>query len=143
MNLKILEEFTDAVFLGVDVESLPGEAEGSSLQTRVPVRKGHNFWSDRWISLKISLEFSDAVFHALDVESLLGEAKVSSLETNVPVRKGHKFRSDRWMTLKILEGFTDTTKRLMSSPKCRSVEVINNPARPGSNHREVNCINYK
>jgi len=36
----------------------------------------------------------------------------------------------------------DTTKRLMSSPKCRSVEVINNPARPGSNHREVNCINY-
>ena len=37
----------------------------------------------------------------------------------------------------------DTTKKLMSSPKCRSVEVINNPARPGSNHREVNCINYK
>jgi len=36
----------------------------------------------------------------------------------------------------------DTTKRLMSSPKCRSVEVINNPARPGSNHREVYCINY-
>jgi len=38
---------------------------------------------------------------------------------------------------------TGTTKRLMSSLKCRSVEVINNPARPGSNHREVNCINYK
>jgi len=38
---------------------------------------------------------------------------------------------------------TDTTKELMSSPKCRSVEVINNPARPGSNHREVNYINYK
>ncbi|KAJ6858775.1 hypothetical protein NC652_041158 [Populus alba x Populus x berolinensis] len=37
----------------------------------------------------------------------------------------------------------DTTKSLMSLPKCRSVEVINNPARPGSNHREVNCINYK
>jgi hypothetical protein len=37
----------------------------------------------------------------------------------------------------------DTTKRLMSSPKCKSVEVINNPARPGSNHKEVNCINYK
>jgi hypothetical protein len=31
----------------------------------------------------------------------------------------------------------------MSYPKCRSVEVINNPARPGSNHREVNYINYK
>jgi hypothetical protein len=37
----------------------------------------------------------------------------------------------------------DTTKELMSSPKCMSVEVINNSARPGSNHREVNCINYK
>jgi len=37
----------------------------------------------------------------------------------------------------------DTTKRFMSSSKCRSIEVINNPARPGSNHREVNYINYK
>jgi len=36
----------------------------------------------------------------------------------------------------------DTMKELMSSPKCRSVEVINNPARQGSNHREVNYINY-
>jgi len=36
---------------------------------------------------------------------------------------------------------TDTTKRLMSSPKCRSVKVINNSTRPGSNHREVNYIN--
>jgi hypothetical protein len=38
---------------------------------------------------------------------------------------------------------TDMTKELMSSPKCRSVEVINNPTRPGSNHKEINCINYK
>jgi hypothetical protein len=34
----------------------------------------------------------------------------------------------------------NTTKELMSSPKCKSVEVINNPARPGSNHKKVNCI---
>jgi hypothetical protein len=40
-------------------------------------------------------------------------------------------------------GAPDTTKRLMSSPKCRSVEVINNLARPGLNNMEVNCINYK
>jgi hypothetical protein len=26
----------------------------------------------------------------------------------------------------------------MSYPKCKSVEVINNPTRPGSNHMEVN-----
>jgi hypothetical protein len=37
---------------------------------------------------------------------------------------------------------SDTIKELMSYPKCRSVTVINNPARPGSNRREVNCINY-
>jgi len=37
----------------------------------------------------------------------------------------------------------DTTKRLMSSSKCRSVEVINNPARLEPNHIEVNYINYK
>ena len=29
----------------------------------------------------------------------------------------------------------------MSYPKCRSVKVINNPARLGSNHREVNDKN--
>jgi hypothetical protein len=46
------------------------------------------------------------------------------------------------VTLLLADRSVDTTKRLMSSPKCRSVEVINNPARPGSNHREVNCINY-
>ena len=34
---KIIEEFQDAVFLGVDVESQLGEAEVSSLQTRVQV----------------------------------------------------------------------------------------------------------
>jgi len=35
------------------------------------------------------------------------------------------------------------SKELMSYPKCRSVKVINNPTKPGSNHREVNYINYK
>jgi len=41
--LKILQEFPDAFFLGVDVESLLGDAEESSLTTKVPVRKSHNF----------------------------------------------------------------------------------------------------
>jgi len=39
--------------------------------------------------------------------------------------------------LQVLSHFAaDTIKRLISYPKCRSVEVINNPSRPGSNHRE-------
>jgi hypothetical protein len=73
------------------VESLVGEVEGSSLQTRVPVRKSNNFGSDCWISLKFSQEFPDTVFLEVDVESPLGEEEVSSLKTIVTVRKGHKF----------------------------------------------------
>jgi len=38
--LKFLQEFPDDVFLALDVESLLGEAEVSSLETRVPVPKG-------------------------------------------------------------------------------------------------------
>jgi len=35
--------FRKLFFFGVHVESLLGEAEVSSLETRVPVQKGHNF----------------------------------------------------------------------------------------------------
>jgi len=73
------------------VESLLGDAEVSSLETRVRVRKGHNFRSDRWISIKFLQEFPDAVFLEVDVESRLGDAEVSSLETSVQVRNGHNF----------------------------------------------------
>jgi len=62
ISLKFSKEFPEAVFLGVDVESQLGEEEVLSLQTRVPVRKGNNFGSDRLISLKISQEFLHAVF---------------------------------------------------------------------------------
>jgi len=73
------------------VESLLGESEVSSIETRVPVRKGHNFSSDHWIALKFLQEFPEAVFLVEDVEWLLGVSEVSSLETRVPVRKGHNF----------------------------------------------------
>ena len=43
MSLNFLQEFPDAVLLGVDVESPLGEEEVSELETIVPVRKGHNF----------------------------------------------------------------------------------------------------
>jgi hypothetical protein len=61
---------------------LLGAMEVSLLQTRVPVRKGHNLWYDRWISLKILEEFPDTVFLRVDVESLLSEAEVSSLHSS-------------------------------------------------------------
>ena len=75
ISLNFSQQFPEAVFLGVDVESQLDEEEVSSLQTRVPVRKGNNFGSDRLISLKFSQEFPDAVFLRVDVESLLGEAE--------------------------------------------------------------------
>jgi hypothetical protein len=64
-------------------------------------------------------------------------------------KKDSKARLMRWIlllqefniTIKDKKG--DTIKRFMSYPKCRSVEVINNPVRSGSNHREVNYISYK
>ena len=89
------------------MESLLGEAEVSSLQTRVPFRKGHNVWSNRWITLKIIEELPDAVFLGVDVETPLGEAEVSSIQTRVPVRKGPNFWFNRWITLKIVEEFQD------------------------------------
>jgi hypothetical protein len=56
------------------VESLLGEPEVSSLETRVAVRKGHNFSSDRWITFKFLKEFLNAVFLGVNVESLHGAA---------------------------------------------------------------------
>jgi hypothetical protein len=38
-----LQDFPEAVFLALDVESLLGVAVVSQLETSVPVRKGHNF----------------------------------------------------------------------------------------------------
>jgi len=73
------------------VESLLDDAEVSSLETGGRDRKGHNFRSDRLISLKIVQEFPDAVFLGVDVESLLTPTEVSSPATRVPVRKGHNF----------------------------------------------------
>jgi hypothetical protein len=99
--------FWKAVFLGVDVESLIGEVEGLSCRTRVPVRKVHNFWSDRWIAPKFLHEFPDDVFLGIDVELILGEPDISSRQTRVPVRKGQNFWSDRWIAIKFLQEFPD------------------------------------
>jgi len=89
------------------VESLVGEVGVSSLVTRVPVRKCHNFGSDRLISLNFSQEFPEAVFLGVDVESQLGEEEVLSLQTRVLVRKGNNFGSDRLISLKFSQEFPD------------------------------------
>ena len=75
----------------VDVETILGEEEVWSRQARVTVRKGHNFWSDRWIAIKILLEFPEASFHIVDVESILGEEEVSSRQGRLTGQTGNNF----------------------------------------------------
>jgi hypothetical protein len=82
--------------------------------------------------------------------STLGAASSLSVccRATIMVLRRASFRNLRKVLSILRSNYTwlwlvDTTTRLMSSPKCRSVEVINNPARPGSNHMEVNYINFK
>jgi len=50
--IKLLLEFPDALFHGVDKESILGDVEVWSRHAGFTVRKGHNFRSDRWIVMK-------------------------------------------------------------------------------------------
>jgi len=76
--IKLLLEFPDALFHGVNEESILGDDEVWSSQPWRTVRKCHNFRSDRWIAIKLLLEFPDALFHAVDEESILGDDEVWS-----------------------------------------------------------------
>jgi len=71
--MKVLQEFPEAIFIVLPMESLIAESEVLLLQTRITAEKGHNFWSDRWIALKVLLLFPEAIFLVLPMESLLDE----------------------------------------------------------------------
>jgi len=76
--INLLLEFPDALFHGVDEESILGDDEVWSSQAEWTVRKGHNFRSDRWIAIKLLLEFPDCLFHGVGKESILGDDEVWS-----------------------------------------------------------------
>jgi hypothetical protein len=76
--MKLLLEFPDAFFHGVDEESILGDDEVWSSQAGGTVRKGHNFRCDPWIAKKHLLEFPDALFHGVDEGSILGDDEVWS-----------------------------------------------------------------
>jgi len=76
--INLLLEFPDALFHGVDEESILGDDEVWSSQAGWTVRKGHNFRSDRWIAIKLLLEFPDGLFHGVGKESILGDDEVWS-----------------------------------------------------------------
>jgi len=61
IEIKLLLEFPDALFHGVDEELILGDNEVWSSQAGLTVRKGHNFRSDRWIAMKLSVESVDAL----------------------------------------------------------------------------------
>jgi hypothetical protein len=64
--MKLLLEFPDALFHGVDEESILGDDKVWSSKAGRTGRKCHNFRSDRWIAIKFLLEFPDAIFHGVD-----------------------------------------------------------------------------
>jgi len=76
--MKLLLEFLDALFHGVDEGSIHGDDEVWSSQARWTVQNCHNFRSDHWIAIKLLLEFPDALFHVVDEESILGDDEVWS-----------------------------------------------------------------
>jgi len=76
--MKLLLEFPDAFFHGVDEESILGDDEVWSSQAGWTGRKGHNFRCDTWIAKKHLLEFPDALFHGVDEGSILGDDEVWS-----------------------------------------------------------------
>jgi len=85
--IKLLLEFPDALFHGVDEGSILGDDEVLSSQAGWTVRKGHNFRYDRWIVMKLLLEFMDALFHEVDEGSILGDDEVWSSQDGWTVRK--------------------------------------------------------
>jgi hypothetical protein len=64
--LGFLQEFSEAVFLGIAMKSLldtPRVWLGQTTdQTRVPAQKVHNFWFDHSLVLTFLQDFSEAVF---------------------------------------------------------------------------------
>jgi len=78
IGIKLLPKFPDALFHGMDEESILGDDEVWSSQARWTVRRGHNFRSGRWIAIKLLLEFPDALFHGVDEESILSDDDVWS-----------------------------------------------------------------
>jgi hypothetical protein len=74
--LKFLQEFLEVIFYIVAMESLLIEVEVWTRQSRTGAQKGHNFSSNRWISLKCFQEFPKVFFLVEALESLLGEEEV-------------------------------------------------------------------
>jgi hypothetical protein len=73
----------------------------SCRQPWVSTKKGHNFWSDRWIVLKYLQGFLEAVLLGVAMEGY-SVTRMSGCQTWVSAQKGHIFWSDHSIALKFL-----------------------------------------
>jgi len=89
--MKLLLEFPDALFHGVDEASILVDDEIWSSHARWTVQNCHNFRSDRWIAFKLLLEFLDALFHGVDQESILRDDEVWSSQAGWTVERAITF----------------------------------------------------
>jgi hypothetical protein len=104
---------TQTRVLAPQVHNVYGVSSGHTTNhTRVPYKKVHNSWSDRWIKLKFLHEIAEAIFLSVDKISLLDADGVSSGQTTDQTRvsgqKVHNSWSGRWIVLKFLQEFPKT-----------------------------------
>jgi hypothetical protein len=113
--LKILQEFSKAVFLGVALKLLLDTvivwSGHTKYQTRVPAQEIRNSWSDRWIVLKFIQEFPEGVFLGVALKLLLDTHSVLSghtkNQTRVPTQEVCNFWSYCWIVLNFLQEFEE------------------------------------
>jgi len=83
--LKDLQDFPEAVFLGVAMKSpldIDGVWSGQTTdETIIPTQQVHNSWSGLWIVLKDLQDFPEAVFLGVAMKSLLDADEVWSGQT--------------------------------------------------------------
>jgi hypothetical protein len=79
-------------------------------RTWVSAKKGHNFWSDRWIALKFLLGFPEAVYIRVPIEWLLGDEDVCSVEREYRLKRAIMFDP----TIGSLSNFYRCFERLFS-----------------------------
>jgi hypothetical protein len=96
-------------------------------QPLVSAQKGHNFWSDHWITLKFLQGFPEAVFLGVAMELLLGDKEVWSAILDYRLKRGITFDPIVGLRSNFYRGF----KRLFSLvPLCNHYSVTGISDRP-------------
>jgi len=79
--LKFLQEFPEAVFLGIATRCWKCLVELNNQPTKVRAEEVYNSWSDCWVELNILQEFPKATFLGVAMKSLLDADGILSGQT--------------------------------------------------------------